>query len=151
MKIYTDGSSLGNPGPGGWAAVYVTEDGRYNVISGSLDVATNNQAELIAVFKTLRELEKKCEHWGIEKPSKLTIYTDSANVIGWLSQGWKRKNKFVIIICNEIEGEVERLGITLEFVKVKAHSKNRFNTMADSHARLEAETASRISLLLNQP
>src|SRR6266511_6348971 len=77
----TDGSCLGNPGPGGWA--WVTEDGREG--SGAVLHTTNNRMELRAVLELLRALDKS---------EPVVIQTDSAYVIGvftrWL-EGWRRK------------------------------------------------------------
>ena len=47
IKIYTDGSCLGNPGKGGWAAI-ILNDGKKTEIKGSKKDTTNNQMELLA-------------------------------------------------------------------------------------------------------
>ena len=49
IQIYTDGSCLGNPGPGGWAAI-ITEDGKDTAISGNDPDTTNNRMEMMAVI-----------------------------------------------------------------------------------------------------
>ena len=54
IKIYTDGSCLKNPGPGGWAAVIIKND-EERIISGSEKNTTNNQMELLATIKALEE------------------------------------------------------------------------------------------------
>ena len=57
IKIYTDGSCIGNPGPGGWAAIILNGD-KQNIISGKKKNTTNNQMELMAAIKALVFLKK---------------------------------------------------------------------------------------------
>ena len=52
IKIYTDGSCIGNPGSGGWAAIILNGD-KKNIISGKKKNTTNNQMELMAAIKAL--------------------------------------------------------------------------------------------------
>ena len=57
IKIYTDGSCIGNPGKGGWAAI-ILNDGKKTEIKGSEKDTTNNQMELLAPIKALKEFQK---------------------------------------------------------------------------------------------
>ena len=57
IKIYTDGSCIGNPGKGGWAAI-VINDGKKTQIKGSKKNTTNNQMELLAPIKALKKILK---------------------------------------------------------------------------------------------
>ena len=70
IKIYTDGSCIGNPGQGGWAAI-ILDDGEKIEIKGSKKDTTNNQMELLAPIKALKK---------ISKGSKVQIFTDSKYV-----------------------------------------------------------------------
>ena len=83
--IYSDGSSLGNPGAGGWGAI-LEYKGKTKEISGNQELATNNQMELRAVIEALKLLREPCD---------VEIVTDSsyvANAINaWLS-GWIKKD-----------------------------------------------------------
>ena len=54
IKIYTDGSCIGNPGNGGWAAIII-KDGKKTQIKGSKKNTTNNQMELLAPIKALKK------------------------------------------------------------------------------------------------
>ena len=91
IKIYTDGSCIGNPGKGGWAAI-VINDGKKTQIKGSKKNTTNNQMELLATIKALKK---------IPKGSKVQIFTDSKYVKSgitvwihnWKKNGWKTANK----------------------------------------------------------
>ena len=67
IKIYTDGSCIGNPGKGGWAAI-ILSDGKKTEIKGSEKDTTNNQMELLAPIKALKE---------IPKGSKVKIFTEA--------------------------------------------------------------------------
>ena len=58
IKIYTDGSCLGNPGNGGWAAIII-EDEKITRIKGSKKDTTNNQMELLAPIKALKKFLKE--------------------------------------------------------------------------------------------
>ena len=91
IKIYTDGSCIGNPGNGGWAAIII-ENGKKTQIKGSKKETTNNQMELLAPIKALKK---------IPKGSKVQIFTDSKYVKSgitewihnWKKNGWKTANK----------------------------------------------------------
>jgi ribonuclease HI len=85
VSLYTDGSSLGNPGPGGWAAI-LRWNGHEKVISGGFSTTTNNRMEILAVVEGLALLKRRCS---------VDVYTDSRYVRdavekGWLA-GWQRK------------------------------------------------------------
>lgn len=85
--IHTDGSCLGNPGPGGWAAVLRLQDSGYRKeISGGYALTTNNRMEILAVLEALAALKERCE---------VSLYTDSQYVRNavekrWL-QSWQRQ------------------------------------------------------------
>jgi ribonuclease HI len=89
IKIYTDGSSRGNPGPGGWGAI-IQDDEEIFEIGGGDKRTTNNRMELTAIVETLEFLENKDK-----RGSKLRIYTDSSYVANGVSlwiNGWRRNN-----------------------------------------------------------
>lgn len=85
IALFCDGSSLGNPGFGGYCAILRYGDNE-RIISGGQKDATNNQMELLAVIKGLEALKEPCE---------VTITSDSSYVVKgineWLS-GWVKKN-----------------------------------------------------------
>lgn len=92
VKIYTDGASSGNPGPGGYGVVLLY-NGHRKELSGGFRKTTNNRMELLAVIKGLKALKTKC---------KVIIYSDSKYIIdavqnGWLdrwaAKGWMRNKK----------------------------------------------------------
>ena len=89
MVIYTDGGSLGNPGPGGWGVVMLKEGNRKE-LSGGYRLTTNNRMELTACIMALKELER---------PTPVVLHSDSKYVVdgimkgwaaGWRARGWMR-------------------------------------------------------------
>ncbi len=95
VKIFTDGASRGNPGPGGWGAIIVTEGEAYE-LGGGEGETTNNRMELTAAIKALEFVSKKLKTKG-----SVTVYTDSSYVLrggtvwvyAWQKNKWKTKQK----------------------------------------------------------
>jgi ribonuclease HI len=86
VTIYTDGSSRGNPGPGGYGIVLISGSHRKELAQG-FKHTTNNRMELLGVIEALKALKRRC---------KVDLYSDSQYVVHaiekkWL-EGWKRKN-----------------------------------------------------------
>ena len=87
VEIHTDGACLGNPGPGGWAALLRHGQTEKEISGGELDT-TNNRMELMAAIRALESLKSACA---------VTLHTDSQYVqkgIGewlpnWIRRGWK--------------------------------------------------------------
>ena len=137
IKIYTDGSCLGNPGNGGWAAI-ILNDGKKTEIKGNKKVTTNNQMELLAPIEALKK---------IPKGSKVQIFTDSKYVKSgitewihnWKKNGWKTaskqdvKNKELWLELDLLNNEFE-----INWNWVKAHSTNKLNNEVDLLARSAA-------------
>ncbi len=86
VEIFLDGACLGNPGPGGWAAILRFKD-QEKTLSGSEPHTTNNRMELLAAIKALESLKKPC---------RLKIYTDSRYLKDGVTQWLPRwlKNDF---------------------------------------------------------
>ncbi len=139
IKIYTDGSCLGNPGNGGWAAIII-DDNKKIQIKGSKKDTTNNQMELLAPIKALKK---------IPKGSSVQIFTDSKYVKSgitewihnWKKNGWKTANKQPVK-NKELWTELDLM--TSEFeIKwswVKGHSTDKFNNEVDLIARKAANS-----------
>ena len=80
VTIHTDGSCLGNPGPGGWAAILKLDDEDYRKeFSGGYALTTNNRMEMLAVIEALLLLKNPC---------LVDLYTDSRYVCDSVSKGW---------------------------------------------------------------
>lgn len=149
IKVYTDGSCLGNPGPGGWAVIFSLKDGLKR-LSGNNTSATNNQMELQAVLEALARIWAMHEKWECKE---FEIISDSAYVVnsismGWLqtwcASGWKTKKGEPIknkLLWKKVYWKMcllSRDGVQIKFKKVKGHSGNTFNEMVDKIAREEA-------------
>ena len=134
IKIYTDGSCIGNPGKGGWAAI-ILSDGKKTEMKGNEKNTTNNQMELLAPIKALKE---------IPKGSKVEIFTDSKYVKSgitewihnWKKNGWKTANKKEVS-NKELWTELDLLNNEFEvnWNWVKAHSTDKLNNEVDLLAR----------------
>ena len=137
IKIYTDGSCLGNPGNGGWAAIIIN-DGKKTQIKGSKKNTTNNRMELLAPIQALKK---------IPKGSKVQIFTDSKYVkLGitewinnWKKNGWKTANKQQVK-NKELWVELDLLSneFEIKWNWVKAHSNDKLNNEVDLIARESA-------------
>ena len=137
IKIYTDGSCIGNPGPGGWAAIIRYGD-KQNIISGKKKNTTNNQMELMAAIKALVFLKKK---------QKIRIYTDSnyvkEGITNWIKiwekNNWKTANKKKV---KNVELWIKLNTLSnfhnIEWQWVKGHSGDPMNNMVDKLARKAA-------------
>lgn len=79
LKIYTDGSARGNPGPGGYGALLVWGN-HVKELSAGYKRTTNNRMELMAVIVALESLTKEC--------LEVEIYTDSKYVCEAVEKGW---------------------------------------------------------------
>ena len=139
IKIYTDGSCLGNPGNGGWAAIII-DDNKKIQIKGSKKNTTNNQMELLAPIKALKK---------IPKGSNVQIFTDSNYVKSgitewihnWKKNGWKTaskqpvKNKDLWTELDQMTNEFQ-----IKWSWVKGHSTDILNNEVDLMAREAANS-----------
>ena len=122
-RLYTDGACSGNPGPGAWACVLVRGGKVVNSEWGALPHTTNNVAELTALLCGLKAL--------IEDEREVVVVTDSQNMIGWISLGWKRKDPKISALAAEIDKVIAEKSLMISFEHVKGHSGDRFNEMAN--------------------
>lgn len=134
-----DGSSLGNPGPAGWA--WVVSDDVW--ASGGWDSATNNIGELTAL---LRLLEDSAAAGFAEQP--LVVLADSQYVInavtkwmaGWKRRGWKKADGKPVAnqkIMEALDAAMQGRDVTFQWVK--GHAGHDLNEAADMRARAAAE------------
>ena len=133
VTIYTDGACSGNPGKGGWGAILIyAKEKKY--MSGSKQLTTNNQMELIATIEALK---------AILKPSNIDLYTDSLYVkngitswiYNWKKNGWKTANKKPVAnkdLWIELEKYVDFHSVN--WFWVKGHSGDHYNEIADELA-----------------
>ena len=134
IKIYTDGSCIGNPGNGGWAAIII-DDKKKIQLKGSKKDTTNNQMELLAPIKALKK---------IPKGSDVQIFTDSKYVKSgitewihnWKKNGWKTASKQPVK-NKELWHELDIMtkDFEIKWSWVKGHSTNKLNNEVDLIAR----------------
>jgi ribonuclease HI len=136
ITMYTDGSSRGNPGRGGYGVILMSGDHRKELSQGYAHT-TNNRMELRAVIAGLEALKK---------PNlNITIYTDSQYVAKAVSEGWLN----TWIATNFKGGKKNRdlwmryydlaKGHNIRFVWVKGHAENPFNNRCDALATAAAD------------
>ena len=137
IKIYTDGSCLGNPGNGGWAAI-INNDGDILRISGSEKDTTNNKMELMAPIRALQKVSSN---------EQVEIYTDSKYVkLGitewvhkWIKNSWLTSKKEPV---KNKKLWIELFNLTKSFkikwIWVKAHAGNPLNEEVDLLAKKAA-------------
>lgn len=131
IKIYSDGSCLGNPGPGGWAAIIIIE-GKELKLSGNEVETTNNRMEMTAIIKALNWLNQNVKDL---KDTKIQIFSDSNLIIQTMNQGWKKKaNKDLWAKMDQ-----ERAWLNITWNWVKGHHTNRYNNLADELAVKESK------------
>ena len=131
-----DGSSLGNPGPAGWAW-YVDED---TWDAGGWPKGTNNLGELTAILRLLQATAETGDELHILADSQYAINVVSKWRLGWKKRGWTKADKKPIKnleLIQEIDRAMEGRRVTFEWVK--GHAGHRMNERADDLARACAE------------
>jgi len=139
IEIYTDGSSLGNPGPGGWGTVVVIDGKIVEELGGHNKDTTNNRMELQAAIEALKYMNKH------QKEHTVTIHADSSYVLngitswifGWEKNGWRTANKKPVLnqeIWQELIALVREFKGKIVWQKVKGHSGHVYNDKADEIA-----------------
>jgi len=141
VKIYTDGSCVGNPGPGGWAAVILLENKTKEIFGGE-KLTTNNRMELTAAIKALEFFEKQEDRQLTLR--QLKIYTDSNYVKdgitiwikNWEQNNWKtadKKNVKNVDLWKKLKDLTKSKQI--EWNWVKGHSDDPMNDLVDKLAK----------------
>lgn len=134
IHIYTDGSCLGNPGPGGYGAVLVFNQHRKEISQG-FKHTTNNRMELLATIEALKTLTEKCN---------VSLTTDSQYVKNginqwiknWKKNGWRTSDKKPVKnvdLWQQLDEAVKHHEISWHWVK--GHSGHPENERCDDLAR----------------
>ena len=138
VEIYTDGSCLGNPGPGGWGAILVYGDAEKEM-SGGENNTTNNRMELLAAIMALEALKR---------PVAVTLTSDSSYlkdgitkwIHGWKKNGWKTAAKKPVAnqdLWQRLDQAITPHQINWQWVK--GHAGHPMNERCDDLARMAAE------------
>ena len=135
--IFTDGACLGNPGPGGYAAV-VTIAGEEQVLVGGDKTTTNNKMEMMAAIKALE---------AVPHGFPIVLHSDSQYVIkgatqwlkGWKARGWRKADgKPVLNQDLWMQIDALMLGRKIAWKWVKGHAGHPGNERVDGLANSEA-------------
>ncbi|WP_165173025.1 ribonuclease HI [Adlercreutzia sp. ZJ242] len=144
VTIFTDGSSHGNPGPGGYGAVLQFRDSAGTLhereLSQGYARTTNNRMELLGVIVALEALKRPCD---------VTLYSDSQYVVnafnqhwvdGWLKRGWKNASKQPVKNVDLWKRLLEaKRPHRVTFVWVKGHAGHPENERCDELATAAAD------------
>jgi len=138
--IYTDGSCLGNPGPGGWGAIIRYGEEGLNLSGGEKDT-TNNRMEMMAIIEALKWVNTKS---GIKKEDlsnvSIEIYSDSNLLMQTLNLGWKRKTN--LDLWEKLD--TQRGWLNIKWTWVKAHATNKYNNLVDKLALAAATKVKKV-------
>lgn len=142
ITIYTDGSSLGNPGPGGYGAVLMYGDKRKELSQG-YRLSTNNRMEILAAIVALESIKKAEIKIKIHTDSRLLCDAFNQNWIkSWSAKGWKKADKKPVLnqdLWKRLLNLTENLDV--DFIWVKAHVGNTENERCDTLAKEAAESS----------
>ena len=94
IVLYSDGACLGNPGPGGYAAILTYGD-HTRELSGGFRLTTNNRMELMGAIVGLEALKRPCAVTLVSDSEYLVNSVRKGWAIRWRAQGWKRQGKVV--------------------------------------------------------
>jgi ribonuclease HI len=141
VEIFTDGSCLGNPGPGGYGIVLRYKQNEKQLAQG-YRLTTNNRMEMMAAVVALRSLKEPCQ---------VILTTDSQYVRqgitqwihNWKKRGWKTADKKPVKnadLWQQLDEETQRHQV--EWHWVKGHAGHRENEICDEIARAAAENPS---------
>jgi ribonuclease HI len=136
VTIYTDGAARGNPGPGGYGVILMS-DGHRKELSQGYKHTTNNRMELMAVIAGLKALKKE--------PMNVTIYSDSQYVVKAVEEGWLNT-----WIKTNFKGGKKNPDLWKEFYElskkhhikfkwVRGHADNPYNNRCDELATAAAD------------
>ena len=136
LVMYTDGSSRGNPGPGGYGTILMWQ-GKVKELSAGYRKTTNNRMELMAVIAGLKALNRD----GLP----IIVYSDSQYVVKAVQEGWLKN-----WIRTDFKGGKKNKDLWLEFAElaqkhhirfvwVKGHADNPHNNRCDELATAAAD------------
>ena len=140
VAIFTDGSCLGNPGPGGYGAV-LEYQGQQKTLAQGYFTTTNNRMELLPPIKALEALT---EHCAVDLTTDSQYVKNGINswIHGWKKNGWRtsaRKPVKNADLWQLLDQAVQRH--TVQWHWVKGHSGHPQNELCDDLAREAAELA----------
>jgi ribonuclease HI len=149
ITIYTDGSSRGNPGPGGFASIIVINNERVIELGGHDEHTTNNKMELKGVIEGLKVSLNNIgenEHIKVYSDSKYVLTGITSWIHNWKKNNWRTAAKKEVLnqeLWQELDSLVETVSqknIKIDWNYVKGHADNPYNNRADVIATTSADT-----------
>ncbi|MDW6093609.1 ribonuclease HI [Vibrio rhizosphaerae] len=139
VEIFTDGSCLGNPGPGGYGIVLRYKSTEKNLSQG-FRLTTNNRMEMMAAVVALKSLKESC-HVILTTDSQYVRQGITQWIHNWKKKGWKTADKKPVKnadLWQALDKETQRHQV--EWHWVKGHAGHRENEICDELARTAAES-----------
>jgi cyclic pyranopterin phosphate synthase len=131
IHIYTDGACVGNPGPGGWAAI-IMDGAKRRELKGREESTTSNRMEILAAIKGLEQTPPD---------SRVTIHSDSQYLVRTMTENWKRNAN--LDLWHELDRLVAERNV--DWVWIRGHvghpENERANRLASEMAGLKEKTA----------
>lgn len=144
VELITDGACLGNPGPGGWAALL--RFGQVEkLLTGNASDTTNNRMELKAVIEGLRALKEPCSVNILTDSQYVMNAFEKGWIVNWQRNGWRTADKKPVKnqdLWEKLDAllQVHQVGWTW----VKGHNGHVDNELVDAAARDAAAMASKL-------
>ena len=143
VQLITDGACLGNPGPGGWAAILRYKEQKKELF-GSEKHTTNNRMELRAAIEGLRALKEKCEVEAVTD-SEYVKNGITSWIHGWKRQGWMTKAKKPVVnqdLWKDLDEQAMRHQMTWTWTKGHANhaDNNRCDELASEAAKNQSSS-----------
>jgi ribonuclease HI len=134
LEIWTDGACSGNPGPGGWGALF-RQNGKTWEMKGGEAMTTNNRMELLAAIKALESLPDSV-HADVHTDSEYLKNGITKWIHGWKKNGWKTADKKPVKnmeLWQRLETAANKHTVTWHWVR--GHVGHAENERADELAR----------------
>ncbi|WP_397571927.1 ribonuclease HI [Silanimonas sp.] len=138
IEIHTDGACLGNPGPGGWAALLRFNGTERELVGGEAQT-TNNRMELMGAIAALEALKEPCAV-VLHSDSKYVLQGISEWMPGWKRKGWKTAGGGAVKnqdLWQRLDAAAAQHRMTWQWVK--GHAGHADNERVDVLARTQAE------------
>lgn len=150
IRVYTDGACSGNPGPGGWAAVFCIGNGTKELKGYELET-TNNRMELEAVIRVFERILSNASgnnSFHIYTDSKYVLLaTDNEKIRQWRNKAWcgtngkPLKNQDLLVRLGDLKERLKLHGHNVVMLKVKGHDGDPMNELADKIAVKQSKIA----------
>jgi len=140
VEVYTDGACLGNPGPGGWAALLRFRD-QERWLTGGEAQTTNNRMEMMAAIAALEAL-KRASSVRITTDSQYLLKGATEWLVGWKARNWRNSQKQPVAnqdLWERLDLQLARH--TLEWQWCRGHRGHPENEAADQRASAAAHAA----------